>query len=228
MKKHILLFICTGVLFLMFGCQAEKNAGVQTQTNDPAAGSSAATPNQTKSNSTDNKSENKNVSAVPKPTVSDDGDTKSIYTDLTTEKCRTIEATDEGAGSYRGECKGVGGYKLEVLEGDIRQSINVIFPSGKKAELDFWTNVSSGFSAVGEKAEWRVNNKENPEPYALIVRYNISENPEKPEQTTSYLVVTKITKDTACITDVVKPSKDQNLTARKLADDAANKPCIEK
>ena len=223
MKNYYLLFICTGILFLMFGCQTEKNVSVQTQTNDPAAGSSASTPNQTITNS----SENKNASAVPKPTVSDDGDTKSIYTDLAAEKCRTIESNPDEGGSYRGECKGVGGYKLEVLEGDIRQSINVIFPSGKKAELDFWTNVSSAFSSVGEKAEWRVNNKvENAEPYALIVRYNASENPEQPEKTTSYLVVTKITKDTACITDIVKPSKDQNVTARKLADEAANKPCI--
>lgn len=209
----------------MFGCQTDKSAGVQTQTNDPAAGSSASTPNQTNSNST----ENKNASAVPKPTVTDDGDTKSIYTDLAAEKCKTIESNPDEGGSYVGECAGVGGYKLEVLEGDIRQTINVIFPSGKKSELNFWTNVSSAFSSVGDKAEWRVNNKDkNPEPYALIVRYNASENPEQPEKTTSYLVVTKITKDAACITDIVKPSKDQNVTARKLADESANKACIEK
>ena len=66
----------------------------------------------------------------------------------------------------------------------------------------------------------------NEKNYGLIIRYNASENPEKPEKTTSYLVVTKITKDTACITDIVKPSKDQNETARKLADEAANKPCL--
>ena len=226
MKNYCLLFICTSVLFLMLGCQAEKNVSVQTQTNDPAR--SAATTNQTNSNSTDNQAENKNASAVPKPTVTDDGDTKSIYTDLASEKCKNLESNMDDGGSYRGECKGIAGFKLEVLEGDLRQTINVIFPSGKKAELDFWSKVSSAFSAVGDKAEWRVNNKgENAEPYALIVRYNSSENPAQPEKNTSYLVVTKITKDTACITDVVNPSKDQNIMARKLADEAANKPCIE-
>ncbi len=221
MKNYILLFICAGVLFFMFGCQAEKSAGSQTQTNDPVSGSSASTPEQT------NSTENKNAAAVPKPTVTDDGDAKSIYTDLAAEKCKTIESNPDEGGSYIGECAGVGGYKLEVLEGDIRQSINVIYPSGKKSELEFWSKVSSGFSSVGDKAEWRVKDKnENPEPYALIVRYNASENPEKPEKNTSYLVVTKITKDAACITDIVKPSKDQNLTARKLADEAADKPCL--
>jgi hypothetical protein len=152
----------------------------------------------------------------------------SVYTDLATEKCKTIESNPDEGGSYRGECKGIGGYKLEVLEGDIRQSINVISPSGEKSELNFWSTVSSGFSAVGEKAEWRVTGTgKKANPYALIVRYNASEDPEKPEKTTSYLVVIKIDGDSACITDIVKPSKDQNVTARKLADEAANKPCLE-
>jgi hypothetical protein len=151
----------------------------------------------------------------------------SIYTDLAAAKCKTVESSSEEGGSYVGECKGVGGFKLEVLEGDIRQSINIIFPNGKKSELDFWTNVSSAFSSVGAKAEWRVKGKgKNAKPYALIVRYNASENPDKPEITTSYLVVTKITKDSACITDVFKPSNDQNKKAQKAADESVNKPCI--
>ena len=172
-------------------------------------------------------SENKNDSANPTPTVEDKNKTESIYTDLAAEKCKTIESNPDEGGSYIGECKGVGGFKLEVVEGDIRQTINVIFPNGKKSELDFWSKVSSAFSSVGEKAEWRVlDGGKDEKSYGLIIRYNASENSEKPEKTTSYLVVTKITKDAACITDIVKPSKDQNLTARKLADEAANKPCL--
>lgn len=151
----------------------------------------------------------------------------SIYTDLTTEKCKTIESNPDEAGSYKGECAGVGGYKLEVLEGDLRQSINVVAPSGKKSELNLWSNVSAAFSALGEKAEWRVKGEGvKAKPIALIVRYNAAENPEKPEQNTSYLVVSKITGDGACVTDVVKPSKDANVEARRLADKSADKPCI--
>lgn len=224
MKNLFLILICAGVLFSAIGCQVQNNAGDQTPNGEPAAGSNAA-----QNDRTGTAPENKIAPAAPKPTAEDDGDAKSIYTELTTEKCRTIEFNPDEGGSYKGECPGVGGYKLEVLEGDLRQTINIIYPNGKKYELDFTLNVSGAFSALGEKAEWRVENKdENPQPYAMIVRYNAAENPEKPEQNTSYLVVTKITKDAACITDIVRPSKDQNLTARKLADEAAGKPCIEK
>ncbi len=152
---------------------------------------------------------------------------ESVYTDLTTKKCKTIEQTDDEGGSYRGECAGVGGYKLEVLEGDLRQSINVVAPNGTKYELNLWTTVSGGFSSLGEKAEWRVvRTGKTVKPAALIVRYNVSENPEKPEQTTSYLVVVKITKNLACVTDAVKPTvKNQNVKAHQLADASAQKPC---
>jgi hypothetical protein len=152
---------------------------------------------------------------------------ESIYTNLRTEKCRTIEQTDDEGGSYRGECAGAGGYKLEVLEGDLRQSINVVAPNRKKFELNLWTTVSGAFSSVGEKAEWRVTRSgKKITPSALIVRYNASENPEKTELTTSYLVVVKITKNAACVTDVVNPTvKNQNARARQLADNAAGKPC---
>ena len=152
---------------------------------------------------------------------------ESVYTGLTTEKCKTIEQTDDEGGSYRGECAGVGGYKLEVLEGDLRQSINVVAPNRKKFELNLWTTVSGAFSSLGEKAEWRATrNGKKITPTALIVRYNASENPEKAEQTTSYLVIVKITKNSACVTDVVKPTvENQNEKARQLADGSANKPC---
>jgi hypothetical protein len=152
---------------------------------------------------------------------------ESVYTDLSTGKCKTLESNPDEGGSYRGICAGVGGYKLEVLEGDLRQSINVVAPNGTKYELNLWTTVSGGFSSLGEKAEWRVaRTGKTVKPAALIVRYNVSENPEKPEQTTSYLVVVKITKKVACVTDIVKPAvKNQNVRAQQLADTSAGKPC---
>jgi hypothetical protein len=152
--------------------------------------------------------------------------TESVYTDLASEKCRTIESNPNEGGSYRGLCAGVGGYKLEVLEGDLRQTINVIAPNRKKYELGLWNKVSSGFSAVGDKAEWRVvRTGKTVAPSAVIFRFNASDNPEKPEQNTSYLVVVKITKSSACVTDVIKPSATANALARKSADASANKPC---
>lgn len=147
---------------------------------------------------------------------------KSVYTNLTEKTCRTIEADAEGAGWYRGLCAGAGGYRLELLEGDLRQSINVVAPDRKKHELELWTNVSSAFSSLGEKAEWRVRNGR---PYALIVRFNASTSAENPQQIVSYLVVVKISARTVCLTDIVKPAKDQNAAARRLADESTDKPC---
>ena len=152
--------------------------------------------------------------------------TESIYTDLASEKCKTIESNANEGGSYLGECAGIGGYKLEVLEGDLRQTINVVAPNRKKYELELWNKVSSGFSAVGDKAEWRVvRTGKKIKPTALIFRFNASDNPEKPEQNTSYLVVVKITKAAVCVTDVIKPSANANTQSRKLADVSVNKLC---
>lgn len=151
---------------------------------------------------------------------------ESVYTSLDAKACKTLESETEGAGWYRGECKGIGGYKLQITEGDIRQSIDVIAPNKNKYELDFIGHISSGFSSVGTKAEWRVMGRgKSQTPIALIVRFDASENPEDSSKITSYLVVSKITKNQICITDVVKSGAKQNEEARKLADAAASKPC---
>ncbi|MCY7376473.1 MAG: hypothetical protein LH472_10945 [Pyrinomonadaceae bacterium] len=151
---------------------------------------------------------------------------ESIYTDLNAKNCKTLEQSNEYTGWYRGECPGIGGYKLQVTEGDIRQSIDVVAPNKKKYQLDFTSIVSGGFSSVGEKAEWRVTRKGKIiTPTAFIVRYNASENPEDSTKITSYLVVTKITKEEICITDIVKPDAKANEEARKLADSSPTKPC---
>lgn len=217
------LFLLAIYLSFSFGCAAQKNENLQTQKGSNAsAGSLADEQNQPKTS--ENRNENKEVSS--NSTTETSNENESVYTDLADDKCKTLELNADEGGDYRGECDGVGGFKLEVIEGDLRQTINVIFPNGKKSELDLTSNVSSAFSAVGDKAEWRVTGKgKNVKPYALIIRYNANENPEKPEERTSYLVVTKITEDSACITDVIKPTSDQNKKAQKAADESANKPC---
>lgn len=156
---------------------------------------------------------------------------ESVYTDLDAEKCKTLELNEEEAGYYRGECEGVGSYKLEVIEGDIRQTINVVEKqSGDKWKLDFWTKVSSGFSSVGSKAEWRVRRINGKiQPIALIVRYNVSEPADDgTNKNNSSLIVTKFDGEFVCITDVVPAMRKQNEKARNLADVAASKPCLQK
>ena len=145
---------------------------------------------------------------------------KSVYTNLAPDKCKT-EDVDEGMpGNYSGKCAGAGGYDLEVYLDDGRNSLGVVLPSKKTVGLDFWYYFGN-FSALGEKAEWRMKGKT---PVALIVRLNVSDKgDEKPP--TSYLIVSKISATEACVTDIVKPAKNQNSQAQRLADKASTKPC---
>lgn len=144
----------------------------------------------------------------------------SKYTGLSDKVCKKLKISDDEGASYEGECPGVAGYKLRLLEGDLRQSIDVVTPAKKTHQLQFW-NISSAFSYVGDKAEWRMKGKT---PIALIVRFNASEDPENAEKKTSYLIVAKITRAEVCVTDVVKPSPTQNADARKAADGAPARP----
>jgi len=152
---------------------------------------------------------------------------RSVYTSLEAKQCRTIKTETTGAGDYEGRCRGVAGYSLTLLEGDLRQNIIVTTPKGTRHSLELWDVISGGFSSVGPKAEWRVANQMGElVPTALIIRYNTSENPDKPDQRTSYLAVAKITHTTICITDKISPSANGNTEARRAADSAATKPCL--
>ena len=153
--------------------------------------------------------------------VASDAQIKSQYTRVSEKACKTLRTDPDEGAEYEGECPGVGGYKLRLLEGDLRQSLDVLTPAKKTHQLAFW-NISSAFSHIGDRVEWRVKGKT---PIALIARFNASEDPEKPDKHTSYLVVSKITKNEICVTDVIKPSQTQNEEARKAADSSASRPC---
>ena len=152
---------------------------------------------------------------------------RSVYTSLEAKQCRTIKTETTGAGDYEGRCRGVAGYSLTLLEGDLRQNIIVTTPKGTKHSLELWDIVSGGFSHVGPNAEWRtMRQKGKLIPVALVVRYNVSEDAEHPDKKTSYLVVAKITPTDICVTDKISPGSTANDDARRAADTAANKPCL--
>lgn len=155
-------------------------------------------------------------------TLSAEAQITSVYTPLDDKKCKTLTLTDDEGGSYKGECKGVGGYRLHVIEGDLRQTVTIIDPNGKEHPLEFW-NLTGAFSAVGQNAEWRLMGKR---PIALIVRLNVSENVEDASKTKGYLVVAKITSDSTCVTHFLAPTRSHNLEARKAADKSATAPCL--
>jgi hypothetical protein len=152
---------------------------------------------------------------------------RSLYTSLGVKQCRKIKTETTGAGDYEGRCRGVAGYSLTLLEGDLRQNIIVNSPKGTKHSLELWHVVSGGFSYVGTRAEWRMA-KQNRRltPVGLIIRYNASEDPDHPNKKTSYLVVAKITPTEICVTDKLLPGAKANNDARRAADNAANKPCL--
>ncbi|MFN0141025.1 MAG: hypothetical protein ACKVQW_13185 [Pyrinomonadaceae bacterium] len=145
---------------------------------------------------------------------------KSIYTSTTEKSCKAQKASNDEGGDYIGICPGVGGYKLKLIEGDLRQTLYVITPRKKEHPLRF-NEFYYSFSAIGEKIEWRLRRGV---PVALIARYNVAD-PEDSEKRTSYLMIVKITKSFSCVTDVVLPGTKQNETARKLADANSIKPC---
>jgi hypothetical protein len=147
---------------------------------------------------------------------------RSLYSSLDVKQCRTLKTETTGAGDYEGRCRGVAGYSLLLLEGDLRQNVIVVTPKGARHSLDLWDVVSGGFSYLGPRAEWRMKQK----PVALILRYNASEDPEHPNRKTSYLVVAKITPDEICVTDKIAPGSEANADARAAADNAATKPCL--
>lgn len=152
---------------------------------------------------------------------------RSVYTPIGDKQCRVIKSAEAGDEGYEARCRGTAGYTLLLSEGDLRQNITVITPQGGKHSLELWDVVSGGFSSVGPKAEWRIatQNKKSM-PVALILRYNASEDPDKPDKRTSYLAVTKITPAEICVTDKISPGPTANEDARRAADSARTKPCL--
>jgi hypothetical protein len=149
----------------------------------------------------------------------------STYTNLSGRECKLLNAQREGANSTQ-RCPGVGGFRVLVLDSDGRQSIALVSAEGQKFELNFWEIVTRNFSTLGNKAEWRVaRNGVQIRPLALIVRVNASEDPDS-SQPTSYLTVTKITRDEICVVAKIAPSATASQEARRVADVAAEKSCL--
>jgi len=152
---------------------------------------------------------------------------ESIYTDLSRTHCKTV-TVDKETGSSIQKCSGVAGYSLLVEDDEDRQSITVLTPDGRRHPLNYWQVITTAFSTVGDKAEWRVERRGGKvRPIALIVRVYANENPDSPNERTSYLAVAKITAEKICVTARVKGGAGANEEARRAADASADKPCLE-
>jgi hypothetical protein len=215
-NKTVLLLTVTVAVSFLVGCQSNAIV-VNTSTTNSNSNQTAKSGETIKpATPTENKANTSNAPATSEKV-------EPVYTDLTDKNCKTT-AKNEQEEWMTQICGGVGGYKLEVFEGDLRVSINVVAPNGKKSELDF-QQVSGAFSTLGDKAEWQVEKKDGKDvPTALIVRFNASKGDDD-SKTDSFLIVSKISPEKSCITDVVKPTANANEEARKLAENAAAKPC---
>jgi hypothetical protein len=152
---------------------------------------------------------------------------RSVYTPIGNKQCRLLKSAEKGDEGFEARCRGAAGYSLILSEGDLRQNITVITPKGKEHSLELWTIVSSGFSSVGPKVEWRVaTQNRKTTPVALIIRFNASEDPEAPKTLMSYLAVAKITATEICVTEKISPGPKANEDARRAADVASTKPCL--
>ncbi len=148
---------------------------------------------------------------------------ESSYTSINEADCRLLEYIEEGESSVF-LCPPFNDIKVQLLEGDLRQSINLI-RNGKEYPLNLW---STGFSELGKLIEWRYKKKTPHEPVGLIVRLNISQG-EDAQKNLSYLMVSKITSSKICLIGKIapKPGENQNMKARDLLDSSQSKLCLD-
>ncbi|MFA5161777.1 MAG: hypothetical protein WC421_05985 [Elusimicrobiales bacterium] len=161
---------------------------------------------------------------------------KSMYTTLDAKKCVEVPVPDvpseDQSGDYgMQQCPGIAGFSLLTLYGDMRESVTVVAPGGKQYPQQYWEVVSAAFGSVDKRAEWVGTQKRGSkifEPFALIVRYNASENASDVNKTTAYLAVSKIDmdRDEICVVAKIRPGANQNEKAREAAFNLRNGPCM--
>jgi hypothetical protein len=149
---------------------------------------------------------------------------RSVYTEISEADCQPIPASGEENDEGGLRCSGPAGYQLLALSGDLRATVTLVSPDGKEHALEFWDAITGAFSSLGPRAEWLLDADGNPR--ALIVRVLAFEDPEHPDEKTSYLAVAKIGAEATCVTDNITASADDNARARLAAEGSASRPCL--
>jgi hypothetical protein len=162
------------------------------------------------------------AAAAGPASASDSSTTSSVYTSLAEADCRLVKQ-DEETGATSSRCPGTAGHALLVHDYDARMTVDVVAPGGRTHRLRYSGVITSAFSSLGPRAEWRMRNGR---PIALIVRVNAFEDPANPNRATSYLAVAKITSREACVTDRIPPAAGANEAAWQAADQSASRPCM--
>ncbi len=212
MRSFLIILVLS--VFVLGGCSNTANAP-QANAVPPVTAQTAASPASSPSPIAD------------LPTVAP---ANSIYTDLNDKVCKEVKPGPGDDGSiYKGECPGTAGYKVVNMATDHTQALTITDPAGKSHDVDFRGPLGTAADVfLGDKLEWRMTGKDkDAKPYSFIVRVNVQKEPGKYDKQDSNLAVVKISKDSICVTDFVKPSeKEQNVKARELSDTAASRPCL--
>lgn len=147
---------------------------------------------------------------------------ESSYTSISQKDCISLDSDNLGSVE---ECESFNDIGVKVIESDTREGI-ILTRNKKEYALDFWSTISPNFFSLGFAIEWRYE-KEKPENLkGLIVRFDVSDHIEKEQEISSYLVVSKITKDEICIVAKVALQKDQHKIARDILDAKEEKACL--
>jgi hypothetical protein len=150
---------------------------------------------------------------------------ESSYTDIS-KNCKTIK-TYENTKSATFDCGTFANISIEIETDDDRDFLTLI-RENKRHALELGSAITPLFRELGEKMEWRYPKGQKNKPMAMIVRLNINIEGEtqKDQHTDSYLIVSKITKDSICLVDKVAPHKNQNKIAREIADKSSSMSCL--
>ncbi|MEQ1520688.1 MAG: hypothetical protein ABL936_05405 [Aestuariivirga sp.] len=146
-------------------------------------------------------------------TAASAGEITSIYSDLDLKACKALELfPDEGEGGIWA-CKGIKGFDVLYLEGDLRGYI-AFGPEGRSQCTSAQT--FGAFNSPGPKIEWRM---ENGKPVATILRWFTDNGSGEANAKQNWLVVTKLNGKDACRTALIDTKyPDANIVAREKAD----------
>lgn len=218
MRNKIIIGLLTAGLLATAGCSSTATR----ETSKGEANTNTVNTNTVNTNTTASTQAAAGSNPRSPPTATTDT-VNSIYTELDGKGCGPWR--DTGEVSSERTCSGIEGYKLRVESHDARDTITIITPDGRQHPLNFSQTISNGgFASLGQKAEWRVVNRNGKDvPTALIVRVEVQTGDAK---TKSYLSVSKISEGSICVTDRIEPTADANERARVAADAAASKPCL--
>ena len=146
----------------------------------------------------------------------------SSYTSIEQKDCITLDSDNIGLVQ---ECESFENIGVKVVVGDIREGI-ILTRKGREYDLELLSTFKNIFSSFGSKLEWRhtLTNAKNIK--GVIIPLNMSDDSEKLDETSTYLVVAKITADKICVVAKIAPQKEQDEIAREILDTDEGLPCL--